>query len=195
MRRRSGFTLIEIMLVLVLISLASVAVISTLPISAEEGARKQAQALFHRIQLLNEEAILSGRDYGLHINEQRSVYTLMQLSSEGWQALEDELIPANTELSDELSIELQLGGSDWQSDDRLFTPGKLFDDEMFAEFDEQTSLPPPQVFIMSSGEVTPFSVILAPHNSKSEQQAWRVAAEENGLIKLLKPGEVSDETQ
>ena len=86
------------MLVLVLISLASVAVISTLPISADDRVKNQAQALFHRVQLLNEEAILSGRDYGLYIDEKSATYMLMQLTSDGWQQLDDSQIPAKTQL-------------------------------------------------------------------------------------------------
>ena len=58
-RRDNGFTLLEILLVLLLVSLASVAVISTLPNRAEDNAA-YAQALFHRVQLLNEEAMLVG---------------------------------------------------------------------------------------------------------------------------------------
>ncbi len=194
MRRSLGFTLIEIMLVLVLISLASVAVISTLPVSADDNVKNQAQALFHRVQLLNEEAILSGRDYGLHIDEKNATYMLMQLTSDGWQQLDDSQILTKSELGDDIAIELQLGGSDWQSDERLFTPGSLFDEEMFAEFEEQEKLPTPQVFIMSSGEVTPFSILLWPDKSPQDSQSWQVLAKENGLITLLKPGESRDET-
>jgi general secretion pathway protein H len=193
MQRHSGFTLLEIMLVLVLVSLASVAVISTLPVSAEDGAKKQAQALFHRVQLLNEEAMLSGRDFGLNINTEKSTYSLMSLSSDGWQALVDDQIPTQTELDEGIVLDLQLGGSDWQQDDRLFEPGSLFDEEMFAEFEEEKKLPPPQLFIMSSGEVTPFVISLYPETGSIESDSWQVVAKENGQIVLFAPGEREEE--
>ncbi|KJY84096.1 general secretion pathway protein GspH [Vibrio galatheae] len=195
MRRLAGFTLLEILLVLVLMSLASVAVISPLPVSAEDGAKKQAQALFHRIQLLNEEAMLSGKDFGLQINEKKSNYEFRQLMSEGWYKLDKHSIPYSTKLDDNLAIALQLGGDVWGDKERLFEPGSLFDEEMFAEFEEQeNTLPAPQIFIMSSGEVTPFSIAIYPQNRSAQNDAWRIVAKENGQLIVLAPGE-SDEQE
>ena len=194
MRHHSGFTLLEILLVLVLVSIASVAVISTLPVSAEDGAKQQAQSLYHRVQLLNEEAMLSGRDYGLHLDDKKSLYEFFQLTSEGWQRLDSANITSRTELEDNLALSLVLGGNVWANKDRLFEPGSLFDEEMFAEYEQEKRLPPPQVFIMSSGEVTPFSIAIYPQNRDAEKDAWRIVAKENGQILLLAPGE-SDEQQ
>ncbi|MFM2588519.1 type II secretion system minor pseudopilin GspH [Vibrio sp. TBV020] len=194
MRHHSGFTLLEILLVLVLVSIASVAVISTLPVSAEDGAKQQAQSLYHRVQLLNEEAILSGRDYGLHVDEKKSAYEFLQLKVDGWQRMEGIDIPNRTELQDDLTLSLSLGGNVWANKERLFEPGSLFDEEMFAEYEEEKRLPPPQVFIMSSGEVTPFSIAIYPQNSDADKDSWRVVAKENGQILLFAPGE-NDEQQ
>jgi len=193
-RHHSGFTLLEILLVLVLVSIASVAVISTLPVSAEDGAKQQAQSLYHRVQLLNEEAILSGRDYGLHVDEKKSAYEFLQLKVDGWQRMEGTDIPNRTELQDNLTLSLSLGGNVWANKERLFEPGSLFDEEMFAEYEEEKRLPPPQVFIMSSGEVTPFSIAIYPQNSDADKDSWRVVAKENGQILLFAPGE-NDEQQ
>ena len=63
-----GFTLIEILLVLVLLSVTAVAVISTIPTNSKDVAKKYAQSFYQRIQLLNEEAILSGLDLTAAIN-------------------------------------------------------------------------------------------------------------------------------
>ncbi|WP_174269815.1 type II secretion system minor pseudopilin GspH [Vibrio orientalis] len=194
MRHHSGFTLLEILLVLVLVSVASVAVISTLPVSAEDGAKQQAQSLYHRVQLLNEEAILSGRDYGLHVDEKKSAYEFFHLTSEGWQRLDGVNIAERTELDDNLALNLVLGGNVWANKERLFEPGSLFDEEMFAEYEQEKRLPPPQVFIMSSGEVTPFSIAIYPQDSDAEKDGWRIVAKENGQILLFAPGE-SDEQQ
>ncbi len=64
-----GFTLIEILLVLVLLSVSAVAVISTIPTNSKDVAKKYAQSFYQRIQLLNEEAILSGLDFGVRVDE------------------------------------------------------------------------------------------------------------------------------
>jgi general secretion pathway protein H len=87
-----------------------------------------------------------------------------------------------------------MGGGAWGDDDRLFKPGSLFDEDMFAEYKEEKKLRPPQVFIVSSGEVTPFSVAVYPEQGDEEQDAWKVVAKENGQIVLLAPGESEDES-
>ena len=194
-RRDSGFTLLEILLVLLLVSLASVAVISTLPNRAEDNAKKYAQALFHRVQLLNEEAMLSGRDYGLHINEKKALYDLMYLDSKGWQRLDKQDMPGQTKLPDNISVVLTLGGDVWGNKERLFNPTSLFDEEMFAELEKEKVLPPPQIFIVSSGEVTPFSLSIHSQGKSEPVDAWRVVAKENGQIILLKPGEVDEQAK
>ncbi|MCG9597742.1 type II secretion system minor pseudopilin GspH [Vibrio sp. Isolate25] len=191
---RTGFTLLEILLVLVLVSLASVAVISTLPTSSKDVAEKQAKSLFQRVLLLNEEAMLSGRDFGLRVDEKKSAYYLMSLESKGWQKLNIDQIPYETELNESVAITLTLGGGAWADDDRLFKPGSLFDEEMFAEHKEEKKLRPPQVSIVSSGEVTPFSIAIYPQQGDEEQDAWKVVAKENGEVVLLAPGESEDES-
>ena len=95
-----GFTLIEILLVLVLLSVSAVAVISTIPTNSKDVAKKYAQSFYQRIQLLNEEAILSGLDFGVRVDEKKSTYVLMTLKSDGWQETEFEKIPSSTELPD-----------------------------------------------------------------------------------------------
>lgn len=193
MRIQKGFTLIEILLVLVLLSVASVAVISTLPQKSSDEAKQQALALYHRLQLLNEEAILSGKDYGVHFDEKDASYQLLTLDLEGWKKLSDSDLPEEVELPTGITMVLQLGGNVWKDEDRLFTPSSLFDEDMFADVEEKEKVPAPQVFIMSSGEVTPFSIAIYPQNLSAEQNAWHVVAKENGQIIILAPGESDEE--
>lgn len=193
MVKNKGFTLLEVMLVLLLVSLASVAVIGTLPSNSKDEAKQHASALWQRIQLLNEEAMLSGKDFGLRVDESKNQYFLQQMSIDGWQSITVNKIPKETDLPDDVSIELKLGGSAWQDDDRLFKPGSLFDEEMFAEFEEKKTLPPPQIFIVASGEVTPFTIAIYPKKDKTKQDAWHVVAKENGQILLLAPGELDED--
>lgn len=189
MRRHSGFTLLEILLVLVLISLASAAVISTLPNSAKDEAKQQAQSLFYRIQLLNEEAMLSGRDFGLYMDEAKSTYSFRHLTSEGWRKLEQQHIPEQTELDANLVLMFQLGGDVWNDKDRLFEPGSLFEESRFAEHESGKPPPPPQIFIMSSGEITPVSIAIYPQQRDVDKDAWHIIVKENGQVLLLAPGE------
>lgn len=190
MRKHNGFTLIEILLVLVLLSLTAVAVISTLPTSQKDLSKQYAQSFFQRLQLLNEEAVLSGKDFGVRVDDAKSTYVLLSLTAEGWQPLELKQIPSKTKLEDDITLLLELGGGAWDNDDRLFKPGSLFDEDMFAEEeDDEKKVKPPQVFIFSSAEVTPFTLSFFPKNGDAFNDGWRVIGKESGQILLLAPGE------
>lgn len=190
MRKHNGFTLIEILLVLVLLSLTAVAVITTLPTSQKDLSKQYAQSFFQRLQLLNEEAVLSGKDFGVRVDDAKSTYSLLSLTAEGWQPLELKQIPSKTKLEDDITLLLELGGGAWDNDDRLFKPGSLFDEDMFAEEDDdEKKVKPPQVFIFSSAEVTPFTLSFFPQNGDAFNDGWRVIGKESGQILLLAPGE------
>ncbi|MDW1810176.1 GspH/FimT family pseudopilin [Vibrio sp. Vb2362] len=189
MRKHNGFTLIEILLVLVLLSLTAVAVISTLPPSQKDLSKQYAQSFFQRLQLLNEEAVLSGKDFGVRVDDAKSTYALLSLTSEGWQPLKLKQIPSKTKLEEDITLQLELGGGAWDNDERLFKPGSLFDEDMFAEEEDEKKIEPPQVFIFSSAEVTPFTLSFFPQNGDAFNDGWRVIGKESGQILLLAPGE------
>ncbi|EMK6926084.1 type II secretion system minor pseudopilin GspH [Vibrio alginolyticus] len=189
MRKHNGFTLIEILLVLVLLSLTAVAVISTLPTSQKDLSKQYAQSFFQRLQLLNEEAVLSGKDFGVRVDDAKSTYALLSLTSEGWQPLKLKQIPSKTKLEEDVTLQLELGGGAWDNDERLFKPGSLFDEDMFAEEEDKKKIEPPQVFIFSSAEVTPFTLSFFPQNGDAFNDGWRVIGKESGQILLLAPGE------
>ncbi|MCK6263316.1 type II secretion system minor pseudopilin GspH [Vibrio sp. ZSDE26] len=192
--KQQGFTLLEILLVLVVISVGVVTTLSVLPSNSEDQAKGQAQALFQRLQLLNDEAILSGRDFGLRVDETRSRYVWMTIENGEWKTQGFDTIPELTSLAEDgVAIEMVLGGDIWNDKDRLFNPGSLFDEEMFADVDADAKPLPPQIFIFSSGEITPVSIALYPQDRDAKQDSWRVVAKENGQILLLAPGEREDD--
>ncbi|WP_165310026.1 type II secretion system minor pseudopilin GspH [Vibrio ziniensis] len=192
MKRTQGFTLLEILLVLVLLSLSAVAVIAAFPISQKDESKLVVQSLYQRIQLINEEAILSGQDFGLRVDQDKNRLLFLTLTAEGWQILEKPQFNAEIEVPSDLKIDFQLGGNTWGNDDRLFEPGSLFDEDMFADQEEKKQQKPPQIFILSSGEVTP--VMLSIHPLKDQlEQSWRVVVKDNGQIQLLAPGEQDEE--
>ncbi|MGL1105438.1 type II secretion system minor pseudopilin GspH [Vibrio parahaemolyticus] len=192
MRKHNGFTLIEILLVLVLLSLTAVAVITTLPTSQKDLSKQYAQSFFQRLQLLNEEAVLSGKDFGVRVDDTKKTYTLLSLTAEGWKPLEMKQIPSKTKLEDDIALQLDLGGGAWDKDDRLFEPGSLFED-MFADETEEKKVKPPQVFIFSSAEVTPFTLSFFPQKGDEFNDGWRVIGKESGQILLVAPGEEVEE--
>lgn len=185
-RRQLGFTLLEIMLVLVLLSVSAVAVISTLPQSQSDDTKQHAQRLYQRLQLFNEEAMLAGKDFGIRVDEAKKQYVFLELNSEGWQRVSLSKIPEQTTLPESLSIKLDLSAGIWGGDDRLFEPGSLFDEDMFADVEkEKKPEKPPQIFILSSGEITEGAFVIAPVNRALQDQTWYVEVKENGQLALM----------
>lgn len=137
MQSNRGFTLIEVLLVVLLIAICAVAVISTLPTNKKDYAKKSTQLLYQRLQLLNEEAILNGEDFGIRIDETKSRYTIMTLGEKGWQEKKLDDMPTETTLPSDLSIKFELGGGVWKDNDRLFEPGSLFEDSKFEDSEKE----------------------------------------------------------
>ena len=102
-----------------------------------DSSKQYAQSFFQRLQLLNEEAVLSGKDFGVRVDDAKSTYALLSLTSEGWQPLKLKQIPSKTKLEEDITLQLELGGGAWDNDERLFKPGSLFDEDMFAEEEDE----------------------------------------------------------
>ncbi len=191
LNRHNGFTLLELLLVLVLVSVSAVAVISTFVSSTEDQAKEESQRLFLQLQLLNDEALLSGHNYGLRIDEKQNRIHLMSLGDDGWQAMELDGMANEITLPESLMMEMTLGGDVWSNNESLFNPGSLFDEDMFADVEKDRKPRPPQIFILSSGEITPFSLHVLANNEPVNDDNWRIIVAENGVIHRLAPGEAA----
>lgn len=191
-RRSGGFTLLEILLVLLLLSLTAVAVIATIPSNQNDEAQKEARRLYHRLQLLNDEALLSGQDYGMYVDVTQGQYQFLLLTQDGWQAIDRYKMPAENHLPNDLAMAFTLG-TEGQDDASLFDDIEpLFDDDddLFDDIDDTFSSQEsaqkkisPQLYFLSSGEVTPFSIIVYPSDQASHQ-GWKVGAKANGELYL-----------
>ncbi|ELR63279.1 General secretion pathway protein H [Photobacterium marinum] len=183
-KRAAGFTLIEILLVLVLLATSAVAVIVMLPESKDDKAKEEAARFHHLVQLLGEDALLNGIDYGVRVERHR--YQFLQLTGKDWQPIKESRFFTEVDMDEEISLRVEIGGYSWQDKDRLFKPGSLFNEDLFAEQTDKKKIKPPQVVVMASGEYTPFTL---EFEIDGENEFWRVQADEIGQLYLLAPGE------
>ncbi len=180
---------------LVLLSVSAMIVVLALPQSSDERLEEAARSLQLRLQLLSDEALLSGRTFGLYIEENNQGYQWGQLTGDGWQEIEHRQVAPKTEFEDE-RIELKLGGEDasqsWFSDTLFEGDGALFETSSFEQ--EEQRFPNPQVWISASGEVTEARLVLFDQtNGSDEDSNWRVVILENGEIALLQPQQSLEE--
>ncbi len=190
-RNAKGFTLLEILLVMVLISVSAVAVVMSLPDSQQDKTENSARAFYQRLILLQEESLLSGVTYGLHIDENRHQYSWGQLTAEGWQPLSHSRIKPEQKL-DGIALALTMGSEELDSssqwlDQSLFEEEDLFEESRF-EQEKKPVFPQPQIWLSASGETTPARVLFfAPNQSPDESNNWRVSILDNGETYLLQP--------
>ncbi|PSW27775.1 type II secretion system protein GspH [Photobacterium phosphoreum] len=188
MKRNAGFTLIEIMLVLVLLATSAIAVVSTLPNNKHDEVKEQAVRFHHLAQLLGEDAMLNGVDYGIRIEPHH--YSFLMLTQDGWQPLEGVKFFTNVKLEAGITATVELGGA-WKDKDRLFKSDSLFkNDDIFKKSDQEKEQLPPQIVVMASGDYTPFTVNFEVDN---QHQFWQVVADEVGNLVLLAPGQTLEQ--
>lgn len=165
-RHNNGFTLIELMVVLLIIGITVSLAVLTIG-GGEQPVDTETRRLQTLLGLVREESILQGRNLGLRFDAVG--YQFFALGGGKWAELEADPILRARELPDSLRLELEAEGERMQ----FFPSG---DDEDNKKDDNNT----PQVFFLASGEVSPFTVIIRPFDG----DAMRLRVNETGSIEV-----------
>jgi general secretion pathway protein H len=148
-----GFTLLEISVVVAIIALLATVAVLKLP-SVSGGGREldeEMRRFTALIDLAGEEAVLQGRDLGVYIDESRYSFHAFNPDTRSWQPLLEEL--RERELPEGISFDLVLEG-------RPVTLGFDGEGEEEESEPEENLGPVPQVLLLSSGELTPFTLTI-----------------------------------
>ena len=191
---QAGFTLLEIMLVLVVIGMASVGVMMAMPQHANESENVdwQAQRLSTLLQFAEDQALISGKELALVFEDNSYRFAFYDYESKKWLAMVSEQIGEVIEIPESLTLEHTLLGSVWDEieseDEDVF-----LDDDYLVQIDdddeEEVKSLSPQVFIMSSGEVTPFSVLFSDSATGNNKRSSLLEISMSGVITRTKSGE------
>ena len=134
--KQRGFTLIEIIVVIVIISVALTMATISIGDPQIKRMKQNSERVVSLIELAKEQAIFNSQEYALSIWE--SGYAFYTLDEKGWTPVSNDRIFRVRELSDGLEFNLYLEGA------RVILEGN----------DKKK----PQIFITSDGEISPFKL-------------------------------------
>jgi len=110
-RATRGMTLIEILVVLVIIGiLAMLATLSVGILGSDRQIEEESGRLADAIALLQEQAQLEGRDYGILLETARYEFQRFDAFEQRWKAVDGDPALAPRELPPELALELVIEG-------------------------------------------------------------------------------------
>lgn len=164
-----GFTLIELLVVMILMAVLSAAAISTLSFSfGEQDVETEARRLAALLGLASEEALLTGREIGLELNDQQLGFYFFDDLEQRWLSFEQDGPFRQRQLPESITPVLVLEGQ----------PATLAAADDADEDDDQ---PEPQILMFSSGQMTPFTLTL---ESGDTEQRWHLEADLLGRIEV-----------
>lgn len=168
--RISGFTLIEMLVVLVIIGI----VVSTVTLSIHTDDRgKKMDTEMRRIEALlklaSQQAVIRNQSLALRVNEHS--YSFDRLGQKGWEPITNDQVFRKRKTVDGTELALKV-------DDLEVKFGKQ------QEAAGSKKIPPPRIFILSSGEIMPFELIL---RTDDQSLQYRLKVDQNGKISLIEP--------
>ena len=176
--------MLEVLLVLVIMGLTvSYVMFNAFGKSSGEELEKEVQRFQVVVDMASDFAVLNQLQMGVRIDKKENQYLFMFLDDDQrWQPIENEKAFSAFQLPEQFSLDLQLDGLDWIDEESLFDDGifdeslSLDDDEVRIGDEEELLPPPPQILILPSGEITPFSVtfIFEPDFTSEDPVYYRV---------------------
>ncbi|HZW60264.1 MAG TPA: type II secretion system minor pseudopilin GspH [Woeseiaceae bacterium] len=154
-RRRSGFTLIEVLVVVVIIGIVSSVVLLSLGVLGDDrGLRQEARRMASLLDLAADEAVLQGRDFGIEFTQAGYRFVEHDPYLDRWHEVVGDDILRQRHLPEAMHFDLYI-------EDRRVTlkddPARLASEDSDERGDAPTDYAP-HVLLLSSGEVSPLHI-------------------------------------
>jgi len=166
MNYQRGFTLLELLVVLVIIGLFSGLVLFSVTPNDNQTTNREAKRLIHTIQLAQDEAIMQGVELGVTVQSDR--YSFSRRQDKAWLPLAGD--PDFTEyiLNPPLMMTIEVEG-----------------DNVVLKNDDKSLIP--AIMVLSSGELTSFKLSL--FKQETPDRVFQIVGQENGQLSLRMPNE------
>jgi len=158
--RSNGFTLVEVMLVMLLIGLLATTVVMNFSgESREERLEKEAERFQQLFQFVAETAMLKQQEWGLYVLPDRYGFLYYDNNEGKWAEADEPAGLRQYTLPPDIALTLELEGLPGEDTNLLSQLDWQLDDDEQSEEDSKIPVLP-QVFVLSSGEISPFQLLL-----------------------------------
>lgn len=160
-RKQLGFTLIEVMLVMVLIGLIVSAVTFNPLNNRPEDQLEDASARFTGIfNVAAEYGLLNNIELGIVVK--KNGYKFVAYNGSEWQEIPAQDTPSSVDLPEQLELTLELEDLPIEGGNDLFDAKSFFDKEDdFRGEEKKKEKIVPQIFVLSGGDFTSFKLIFS----------------------------------
>tara|TARA_Y100000588_G_C13950588_1_gene794160 strand:+ start:229 stop:825 length:597 start_codon:yes stop_codon:yes gene_type:complete len=175
--KAKGFSLIEVLVVLVIIAMSVKMVSYTFDDAEAEELEKQALRVYRVINLASEFAVLNQIELGFHLD--KNVLEFLVFDGEKWAVFDAEELYEPITFGKEYKVNLNIEDLSWSQDNLLEQANwrelmGTSDDESLLELKK---LKVPQVLILSSGEVSAFQFSVELSERDAEQARYFIEGE------------------
>ena len=172
-RRARGFTLLEILVVLVIIAVMAGLLVFAFNDSPQRRLRREANDLAMLLNAVVDEAVMRGVELGAVVDENGYRFVMFNPETKQWQAAVERGL-AEHQFPEHYVVDFALDGA--EVNQQAIERAKLF-----AQRGESEQVRP-LILILSSGEMLPFTLTLSLADDKSDsEEAHTISLHSDGL--------------
>lgn len=185
--RHAGFTLMEVMLVILLMGLAAAAVTMSIGNSGPQQAlERTAQQFIAATELVLDETVLSGYFVGIVV--EKTSYQFVYYKDSKWNPLEKDRILSEKQMDPGVTLNLVLDGLPLVQEDE--TEESWFEEPLIEpSAEDKKKHPEPQILLLPSGEMSAFELSFIAKTDQGEIDVL-VVGDSLGRLTLGRPDEV-----
>lgn len=156
---RNGFTLIEVLVVVIIVSIITSMALLSLNLDQGHQGEEEAKRITALLKLAGQQAIISDRELVLEVA--KDGYRFLQYRDQQWLPVEDDVLRPR-ELPDGVHLDTYIYGAN------------------AGQADEQEPMLP-RIYLLSSGEITPFEIDV---QADDDMTVYRITGQGGGKVAL-----------